>query len=663
MYINEFQVQNFKSFKDVTIHLNDKVNVLTGVNNAGKSTLLEAVSLWQECYTKLLQLAGKATKGLYKQGDYTFGGEMGTYFSYNDIVSVRSPFYEDIFHNFNSKEDVVLRAKIENNGQELWIDFGIHGANGGNYRIYLRDYRKFDYKLFNNRTFIKNPSGFAKVLYASPIANILQREERTHALKIDFLKQAHTTQLVFRNRIELLFGRRNELGNPYDTFCNQLSNVLLGKTGQIQFDFPDNNELNIKILMRVGVEQPKDISLYGSGTLQIIEILLNIHEQKNELNLILLDEPDSHIHRQLQARLLATLNISDSTQIFLTTHNEAMIREVNPSWVFHFEQESEKIYYPIQRNREGNKGLLSSAKSPVIQAISGNGNGLDFINALESDILFMVEGVNDALRIQKLLSLRSNDNRKYAFWIMGNVDTIFDQIQHYKNVFSEIKNKETLWQKTFLIFDKDYLTDAQRNKLLTAIKSKLGLKYVHIWESYHFESVLFSSIHDLSKLIEKSILKQKTQVDTSKLFDIICNQVIDLAKQIRENRLVTLENTIRGELNKRKVKFENLGFTGNFKVIEDDYHLQSAIQNYLQSCCDDSSLHKIMNKEDCESVLKTVFANFDINFSMEGKSNNALTFNDLFDTIDLSMRFPAWEIILQLDSYIDYLNKPLSIQT
>lgn len=39
-----------------------------------------------------------------------------------------------------------------------------------------------------------------------------------------------------------------------------------------------------------------EISLVGSGILQIMEILLAIYEDKYELNLVLLDEPDSHIH-------------------------------------------------------------------------------------------------------------------------------------------------------------------------------------------------------------------------------------------------------------------------------------------------------------------------------------------------------------------------------
>ena len=473
MHISEFHIKNFKSFENVKVHFNEKTNIFTGVNNAGKSTMLEAISLWQECYNKLMQRAGKANKKLsINKGDFVFAVEAGLSISYTDIISVRSPMYEDIFYNLDKKKNIILTAKLTSNGQNLDIGFSIVSVDGANYyKIALHNYKNFEYAVFNDNDFMKNPETAIKVLYAAPLANITPQEERQHALKIQYLKQSHTDHLAFRNRIEVLYQRRREIGNPYDTFCNQLSTILLDNNGQIKFEFPNTDNLNLNVKIQIGAEIPKDISLVGSGTLQIMNILLNIHEEKSELNIILLDEPDSHIHRQLQAGLLRVLNVSDNTQIFITTHNEAMIRDAQNDWIFHLEKQPNKEYYPIQRDKSGKaEGLLSSAKAPVIQTLSGNGNGLDFITALEADVLFMVEGVNDALRIQKILSLKTNGRRKYAYWVMGSVATIFDQLEHYKNVFSQIKNDKTLWDKTVLIFDKDWLTEAQRVRLLEAIR-------------------------------------------------------------------------------------------------------------------------------------------------------------------------------------------------
>ena len=653
MYISEFHIKNFKSFEDVTVHFNEKINIFTGVNNAGKSTMLEAISLWHECYNRLIHRASKSVRKLYNIRDFVFSIEKGWYVVYTDIVSIRSPGYSDIFYKLDENKTIEIIATLKVGDRDLKIGFFISKAEGGNnYKVGLCHYRDFNYRLFNDTGFIKNPEADINVFYASPLANILSKEERQHSLKIDYLKRAHTTQVAFRNRIETLFQRRNETGNPYDTFRNQLSNIILGTDGQIDFEFRNHSNLEINLKIKIGAEIPKDVSLVGSGTLQIMEILLNIHEQKKELKIILLDEPDSHIHRQLQSRLLSVLNASDNTQIFITTHNESMIREAQSDWIFHLEKQPKKEYYSIQRNTTTKPiGLLSSAKSPVIQTLAGIGNSLDFITALEADVLFMVEGVNDALRIQKILSLKSNDLRKYAYWIMGNVDTIFEQLAHYKNVFSLIKNDKTLWEKTILIFDKDFLTDLQRERLLEAIKTKLNLKQVYCWESYNFDSTLFSNLSYLTAILQRWIRVNSPNLDISDLpnkLDLAMGKLVaEKGEEFKPEKITTIINKIHGELNKRRGKFEiSLGSRNN--VIDEEFHLNTSIVYYLKSSCNVQDLHKIMTKDDCQKVLQEVFSSYNIDFQMEGDRGKGLILNDLFDVINLSTRYADWDFILKV---------------
>ena len=79
MYISKFRIQNFKSFDDVTFHFHEKVNILTGVNNSGKTSVLEALALWQELYALLLQVAGRAVPGKYSKGQYILGIKLQKY--------------------------------------------------------------------------------------------------------------------------------------------------------------------------------------------------------------------------------------------------------------------------------------------------------------------------------------------------------------------------------------------------------------------------------------------------------------------------------------------------------------------------------------------------------------------------------------------------------
>jgi AAA15 family ATPase/GTPase len=98
LYIKRLEIKQFKAFESVSFDFHPRINVFTGVNNAGKTTALEAIALWHECFRALIRPAGKSVKGKYIKGDYILGTSNPTYISYHDITSVRSPGYKDIFH-------------------------------------------------------------------------------------------------------------------------------------------------------------------------------------------------------------------------------------------------------------------------------------------------------------------------------------------------------------------------------------------------------------------------------------------------------------------------------------------------------------------------------------------------------------------------------------
>jgi AAA15 family ATPase/GTPase len=83
MNIKSINIKNFKSFKNITINLNPDLNIFTGVNNSGKTTILEAIALWSECFRKLINQAKRS--GLnYKSGDFVFGPTNNKYFEFDD---------------------------------------------------------------------------------------------------------------------------------------------------------------------------------------------------------------------------------------------------------------------------------------------------------------------------------------------------------------------------------------------------------------------------------------------------------------------------------------------------------------------------------------------------------------------------------------------------
>ncbi len=76
--------------------------------------MLEALSLWAECFQKLLRQAGKANANTgLRRGEYRLGEPNANYFAHDDIHSVRSGAYGDIVYDMGEDHgDVLLEATV-----------------------------------------------------------------------------------------------------------------------------------------------------------------------------------------------------------------------------------------------------------------------------------------------------------------------------------------------------------------------------------------------------------------------------------------------------------------------------------------------------------------------------------------------------------------------
>lgn len=518
MYIRLLRIRDFKSVKDMSVHLNKQFSILTGVNNSGKTTILEALSLWVECFEKLLNVAQRSVTGKYRKGDYILGPINNKYFNFDEINSVRCPDFEDIFRDRNVKLPVTIEATVVNEEKDIEqkIGFSISNSTNTRYVISLLDEKNFDYGLFN-MVFARLNNGGVSSYFASPVASIEQRETFvTEPVLADAIRQRHSYRFI-RNRIYKIY-----YSPVFRQFQNDLSFVLYGTSSAARIALRSQSDINkdkrVVITYSIGKDTvEKDLALLGSGTLQVIEILLDLYHQSDErrdLNLILLDEPDSHIHRDIQERLIQTLNRAGSNnQVVITTHNESLIRSAQLSNLFHvdgtgrgtvqclYKEELPKLNSPFF------SGPYPALATPVIRSINSTSNGLDFISAIEADKIIFVEGDDDARLLYRLFNNNiANKNTKLMFWVMGGVSKVLSKVDMYKAFFSDIKNVKTLWEKSRLVFDRDCLTDEHLSYLQEDLLNKKQLpNYAH--HEYTQESVFLTDLHLLAVLLSESYEK------------------------------------------------------------------------------------------------------------------------------------------------------------
>ena len=650
MHIISLNIKNFKSFQNVLIHFNPDLNILTGVNNAGKTTILEAISLWNECFTKLIREAKRSVSN-YKTGDWTLGNTQDKYFRFDEINSVRSPNAEDIFYNRNKKNKIEIAATITNGTDNLEIRFKISDS-GGNYIIELENFTSYNFTKFN--AFFRNLPEPLGLFYSSPVPYIPQQENFVTDPQIKDAIKTRNSVAVLRNRIYRLYQTPR-----FQAFQSDLSFILYN-TSSSYLKIVNRSDIqrnpSVQIDFTIGNKDvEKDIALLGSGSLQAIEILLNIYQQGDErrdLNIILLDEPDSHIHRDIQKRLMIVLTkFSKDNQIFFSTHNESLIRSASHKHLFHLDGQSIAEIKSIDKgvlNKIGIphfSGIYPSQINPLIRSL-GSTSGLDFINAIEADKLIFVEGEDDAkVYAQLLQQIIGNDSRKFMFWVLGGISKVFENIQSYKKVFSEIKNGKTLWEKSYLIFDKDDLTDDHKDLFVLKLKEKLGLG-AFCFSAYTQESVLFTDLLILTKLLSQWINNKTEQLPNEKeLLENIekaYNNIENVLKAKYTDNFVE-SNDCYKQYRGKFIDKTKVAFNSKFPIISlEDVELVRSLKTYYNQVIQSGNYYKLMTKEHVEIVINESLTPYNILFSVE---------EDYFDLIsfaDKSLWFREWDFLSEI---------------
>lgn len=619
MHLKQLTIKNFKSFADVTFHLNPELNVFTGVNNCGKTTALEAIALWAECFRARTWQAGKRTKGS-ERGEFRLDGE-----DFIDPSSVRSPNFGDIFFDLDTDRTITLETTLADGaGLELPVAFSVRYARGNNYAVKLLHEKQVDFRALNAA--LRQWPAPIQVAYASPVAALSPLEDFETAPKIRSLVGTRRSMQVLRNRLYQL--RKN--ASRFQELVASLSFILSEDREPVAFEFrsTDLTDVRLRVNVRVGPKDvSKDISLLGSGTLQIIEILLAIYEEPRDLNIVLLDEPDSHIHRDIQRRLINKLREhTERTQIFLTTHNESLIRSTPPQNLFHVERQKEKVYHPVSAGIvDGKKrGLQPSRHLKILRSL-GTESSIDLLNALEAERLILVEGEDDARFIQSIVENKTSPKTEFRamYWSFGGIERALTRISVYRELFQEIKNDRSLWDKAVLVLDRDCLTEAQRAEMTTGLAGALRIP-VYVSTSYTMEATVLKDPALLSRLIE-ALMRREGATPDAALLEAAVQSARQALAQTLPARLSS-ESFLKElfhRMKKRREQLETLDIKAT-KAFADD-KLQVGYVAFTNEALGKGDLHLLATKEDVVEVVRAAYAACSVDF------NDANLFERLID--------------------------------
>ncbi len=507
--IKHIEIENFKKFKTVKFDLKN-YTVLMGENGCGKTSILQAIALGLRILssTDLIQYDTRTRIIKFRKKGVPYNQLPGFYL-------------EDPTEIFYSKQ---ARGGASGGVSPIKIEF-IDG-NDNKYKINITSlFGAFIAKgNTNSSDFNSYPSLIdCKPLFISGFVGIPAAEERLFPVAInDRLIRGRASDII-RN---LLLNLKETSTDKFDRLSSKINKYYSFNLGKISYEQEKDLYVHANYIERLrSGELRLDLSSSGSGFLQILQILVPIYLFSTKSKVILLDEPDAHLHPNLQrltAQVLAEIATEENIQIIISTHSTPIIREVDPETVL-----------PVSNKKEYLQYLKSSSQleDEIIQRIdnfiSGKVSILGKLLFVEDQTISILQNLDKILETFIIDGLNSIPILHAA----GKDDKVPFRI---KAVLEEITNTSL---KVYFIRDSDGLDEEWRRKLVEYSRSfdvdLFILKY-HEMESYLINPRIINEIlsenqiqisideisADLSSIMKDTISMSRYNFDST-LSDVI----------------------------------------------------------------------------------------------------------------------------------------------
>lgn len=305
MKIQSFRIRRFKGIEDTSVAL-DSVNVIVGSNNSGKSSIIQALH-FGIAVLQSIQLAKKWTKK-------------------SPLIATLGPdeiIYSPSLNPYSLGQGGKL---VEGENRSILFDFTLDDGRDFSIEIAKGKNNNVQVRVANPEAaepFGRLDSPFS--IFSPGLAGVAKSEVFISDGVLLRALARGDANVILRNMLLRLW---NIEENKND-FISDLIQLFEG----VDFDviFEQDIDEYIRVYVTNGLTRIP-LELCGTGFLQAVQILCYLHRFRPSL--IVLDEPDSHLHPNNQrviANLLQRISEDLETQVVITTHSRHIVDALSAS--------------------------------------------------------------------------------------------------------------------------------------------------------------------------------------------------------------------------------------------------------------------------------------------------------------------------------------------
>ncbi len=453
--INHIRVQEIKGLKQCDLLDLGKINVFCGKNNSGKSTILEGLNIINRRFVGI-----------------------------RSDENIAQPLFEVTANilGLNSKDPkldsykAILNKKLMS--RDVWFSNEIEEFGNTVMEEYCNSYG-----LTRNDYLLKSLYGEFRRLFPK-VPSITLLPPKRH---LELQKELNTSEAIGSEGKGILnflfFAKNQEENTPNKDLYYKIGDAFRNISSGFSFDVFLRSANNLVLRFKHKDSDWINSVDCGLGLQDLLVMLYFAIEPKFEI--LLIEEPENHMHPEMQKKLLAFLKEQASKQFFLSTHSSIF---VNSAFV-------DKVFFTFFSDSVQVDDATSVAS--ILNDI-----GYSVTDNLVSDLIVLVEGPSDKPVLEEFM-IKMGFWGKYdiKIWPLGG--DIMDQLD--LGVFAEK-------YRLVALVDNDPGSDRTRRKFNENC-IKLGIE-VHRLERYSLEN--YFTVEAINHALGSQIPTTLTAIDPSK---------------------------------------------------------------------------------------------------------------------------------------------------